>query len=133
MTPATTATDPDETDLEPTTPVTPAATRYFAVKETNDFTAADFLAGEEFDEDGRVVIPPYPAGVFRAYYGIAIEHGKTLTQVIFDPDASAQLTTTQYTQAADVVVAGEPYSPWSAGRYFNVTEGFVIQITVEDV
>ena len=43
-------TDPAETDLGPSTPVVPPATRYFAVKATNDFTGADFLAGEEFDE-----------------------------------------------------------------------------------
>ena len=124
-----------ETPVEPTTPVVPAATRYFAVKADQLFTETEFLGGVEFDENGEVIIPAYPAGVFRAYYGIAVEHGKTLAQVLFDPDAVTQDTTSQYDvpNPTDVIIGGESYSFWTAGRYFSVTEGHVIRITVEDV
>ena len=46
----------------------------------------DFLNGEELDEDGRITIPVFPAGLFRAFFGLALEHGKhRCTQAVFGP------------------------------------------------
>ena len=135
LTTATTAADPDETVLEPTTPVVPDMTRYFAVKATDDFTGADFLAGEEYDENGDIVIPAFPMGINWVYFGVAVEHGKTVTQYLFSPDNFAQVTTPNWDPAnpTDVIIGGESYSFWSSGRYNVFVVGEVLRITVEDV
>lgn len=119
-----------ETDLDGSTPVTPAATRYFAVKTTDDFTASDYLSGVEFTGT-RITIPPF---TIRSFFGVALEHGKTLHALTFDPDGSAQLVTGQWSEQPDIVIAGEPYSPWdSNGVYFPIVAGFDIEFDIEDV
>ena len=133
LTGATTATDPDETDLEPTTPVVPVATRYFALSETEVFTETDFLNGEELDEDGRATVPVFPAGLFRAFFGLALEHGKTLHQAVFGPE-EALPQVTPFIERDDVTIAGEPYRYWATNfAFFSITAGEIMAFTIEDV
>ena len=80
------------------------------------------------------MIPIFPVGVFQAYFGFAIELGKTITQIAFDPDGYIQIVTPRFSAQADIVIASEPYTPWLENtRYYSTTEGFVVRITVEDI
>ena len=123
----------DETDLEPTTPVVPVATRYFALGATEVFTESDFLNGEELDEDGRITVPVFPAGLFRAFFGLALEHGKTLHQAVFGPE-EALPQVTPFIEHDDITIAGEPYRYWATNfAFFTVTAGEIMAFTIEDV
>ena len=121
-----------ETDLEPSEPETAPATRYLAVKATNDFDADDYLHGVEFTGD-QVTVPVFPDGVLRAYIGVAIEAGKVITRIAFDPDGSNQIVTSQWSRESQIVIAGQPYTPWdSNGVYFSSVAGFDLKFEIED-
>ena len=133
----------EETDLEPTATPVVTETYYFALKGTQDITAVDLLAGLEITsepivENGSTVtqfeIPGFPTGVTMAYMGLAIPHGRMLTDLFFDPNGSTQIATAQFPMQADIVIAGESYS-WYESRttYFNFVIGFDFEMHVEDV
>ena len=133
-----------EVEIAPITPPpTGTETYYFALKGTQDITAADLLAGLEIISADIVAegvtetqfeIPDYPAGVTMAYMGLAIPHGRALTELLFDPEGSTQIATAQFPMQSDIVIGGESYS-WYESRttYFNFVIGFRFEMHVEDV
>ena len=121
-----------ETDLTPSEPDTMPVTRYLAVKATSDFDADDYLGGVEFTGD-QVTVPTFPEGVHQAHIGVAIEAGKVITRIAFDPDSSNQNVTDFWSQENEIVIAGQSYTPWdSNGVYFSNVAGFDLKVDIED-
>ena len=110
--------------VEGGTPVPGTHTRYFALGTDRIFGEADYTGGLSFTSDVFTV----PTFTVNSYFAIAVPATQPITSIVALTTPQQNLTS-QFTQEADLVIAGENHNIWiSTIEYFPVNSGLMIRI-----